>query len=399
VEWSEAKNVRWKIDIPGRGSSSPIVWGDLLFVTTAVPKGVPPAAGAEDAAPPGAARRGPPSREPTSELEFVVLAVDRRDGRIRWQRTVREGRPHAGTHATGTWASNSAVTDGTHVFAYFGSQGLYCLDMEGNLIWERDLGDMQKRREFGEGSTPVLYGEKVFIQWDHEGPSFLFALDKATGKDVWKVSRDEISSWSTPLVVEHDAAPQIVTSATGQVAGYHADTGRLLWHTTGMTDNVIPTPVTLDGLVFAMSGFRGNALRAIRLAGAEGDITGTDAVVWSLDRDTPYAPSPLLYEETLYFVKTNRAVLSSFDARTGKEHYGQQRLEGLGTIYSSPVGVAGRVYVTDRDGNTTVIRHGPEFAVLATNTLDDGFDASMAVVGDEILLRGQEHLYCIGRTD
>jgi outer membrane protein assembly factor BamB len=398
VEWSETRNVRWKVDLPGRGSSSPVVWGDLVFLTTAVPKGGASTGENPGAPPPAGGRRRPPAKEPTSVLEFVVLAIDRADGRVRWQKTVREGLPNAGTHATGTWASNSPVTDGNHVFAYFGSQGLYCLDMEGNLVWERDLGDMEKRREFGEGSTPVLRGDKIFIQWDHEGPSFLFALDKATGGDVWKVERDEISSWSTPLVVEHEGIPHLVTSATDQVAGYHADTGELLWHTTGMTVNVIPTPVSLDGLVIAMSGFRGHALRAIRLAGARGDVTNTEAIAWSLDRDTPYTPSPLLYEGSLYFVKTNRAVLSSFDARTGKEHYSEQRLEGLGTIYSSPVGVAGRVYVTDRDGNTMVIKHGSQFEVLATNSLDDGFDASAAVVGDELLLRGHENLYCIGTS-
>ncbi len=402
VEWSEDRNIRWKIELPGRGASSPIVWGDLVFVTSAVPvdgDGAGPTGAGPEAPPQGQQRRGPPSREPGAVLRYVVLAIDRHDGTVRWQKTVRESVPTAGTHATSTWASNSVVTDGTHVFAYFGSQGLYCLDMEGNVVWERDLGDMDKRREFGEGSTPVLHGDKIFIQWDHEGPSHLFALDKRTGKDLWKVDRDEISSWSTPLVVEDRGTPHLVTNATGQVAGYHAETGELLWHTTGMTVNVIPIPVTLDGLVIAMSGFRGSALRSIRLSAARGDITGSDAIAWSLDRDTPYTSSPLLYDGTLYFVKGNRAVLSSFDARTGQEHYSGQRLEGLGTIYSSPVGAAGRVYVTDRDGNTVVVRHGPKLEVLATNSLDDGFDASMAVVGDEIFLRGQKNLYCISRLN
>jgi len=402
VEWSEDRNIRWKLEIPGRGASSPIVWGDLVFLTTAVP--AEGDATEADPGPPDAPaapgrRRGPPSREPDSTLRYVVLAIDRHDGTVRWETTVRESIPVAGVHATSTWASNSAVTDGTHVFAYFGSQGLYCLDMKGQVVWERDLGDMKKRNEFGEGSSPVLHGDTIFIQWDHEGPSRLFALDKRTGKDLWTVDRDEISSWSTPLVVEQGGTPHLVTSATGQVAGYHAETGEVLWHTTGMTVNVIPSPVALDGLAIVMSGFRGNALRAIRLSEARGDITGSDAIAWSLDRDTPYTPSPLLYDGTLYFVKGNRAVLSSFDARTGKEHYSEQRLEGLGSIYSSPVGVADRVYVTDRDGKTTVVRHGPGFEVLATNTLDDGFDASMAIVGDHILLRGQTHLYCIGRTE
>jgi outer membrane protein assembly factor BamB len=402
VEWSESKNVRWKIAIPGRGASSPIVLGDVIYLTTAVPvdgaaSASPAPEPSEGASPQGGRRRGPPPRTPDAVLRHVVLAIDRHDGTVRWEKTVRETKPTAGTHATSTWASNSAVTDGTHVFAYFGSQGLYCLDLDGNVVWERDLGDMKKRREFGEGSSPVLHGDKVFILWDHEGPSALFALDKKTGKDLWKVDRDEISSWSTPLVVEHGGTPHLITNATDQVAGYHADTGELLWHTTGMTVNVIPTPVTLDGVVYAMSGFRGAALRAIRLEGAKGDLTGTDSIAWSLDRDTPYTPSPLLYDGTLYFLKTNRAILSSFDARTGKEHYSTQRLEGLGSIYASPVGVADRVYVTDRDGSTAVVRHGPDFEVLATNTLDDGFDASMALVGDEILLRGQTHLYCIGK--
>ena len=395
VEWSETRNVRWKIDVPGRGSSSPIAWGHRIFLTTAIPVD---GGGQQPASQQAQGRRQPP-REPTSVLKFVVLAIDRKDGHVVWQKTVREERPSAGTHATGTWASNSPITDGTHLFVYFGSRGLYCLDMDGNVLWERDFGEMKKKRDFGEGSSPALLGDKVFILWDHEGPSFLFAVDKKTGRDVWKVSRDEISSWSTPLAVEHEGTPQVVTSATGQVAGYHADTGELLWHTSGMTANAIPTPVITDDTVVVTSGFRGSALLAIRLAEARGDITGSEAIAWSLDRDTPYAPSPLLYDGTLYFVKANSAILSSFDARTGKEHYRGQRLEGLGTIYSSPVGVAGRLYVTDRDGNTVVIRHAPKFEVLATNSLDDGFDASMAVVGDEILLRGHESLYSIARDD
>ncbi len=394
VEWSETRNVRWKIDLPGKGSSSPIVWGDRIYVTTAVPV----EGGGQASAPPAARGRRQPPIEPSAQ-KFVVLAIDRKDGHVVWQKTVREERPSAGTHPTGTWASNSPITDGTHLYAYFGSRGLYCLDMDGNVLWERDFGEMKKRRDFGEGSSPVLLGDKIFILWDHEGPSFLFALDKKTGKDVWKVSRDEISSWSTPLAVEHEGTPQIVTNATGQVVGYHADTGEVLWHASGMTVNVIPTPVIADGTLVVTSGFRGAALLAIRLAEARGDITGSDAITWSLEKDTPYTPSPLLHEGTLYLLKTNSAVLSSFDAQTGKEHYRAQRLEGLGNIYSSPVGVADRLYVTDRDGNTLVIRHGPKFEVLATNSLDDGFDASMAVVGDEILLRGQKHLYSIAADD
>jgi outer membrane protein assembly factor BamB len=381
VEWSETNNVRWKVDIPGRGSSSPIVWEHRVFITTAVPIN----------------GGGPPSNEPTSVYEFIVYAFDRSDGSILWQRTVRRERPHEGKHQTGTWASNSAVTDGKHVYAYFGSRGLYCLDMDGHVIWEKDFGDMTKRRSFGEGSSPVLHEDKIIVLWDHQGPSFLYALDKVTGEEIWKVSRDEITSWTTPFIAEHDGKHQIVTSATNEVRSYDADTGELIWHTSGMTLNPIPSPVATDGIVLVTSGFRGNALLAVRLAEAQGDITDSEAIVWKLGEDTPYAPSPLLYDDTIYFLKTNSAILSSFNAKTGEPYYRLQRLDGMGTIYSSPVGVNGRVYISDRDGNTTVIRHGPNFEVIARNSLDDGFDASMAVVGDEIFLRGHENLYCIAQ--
>lgn len=395
VEWSETKNVRWKVDIPGKGSSSPIVWGDRIFVTTAVPVG----GGSDEPVPQQSGQRGMRLNEPTGVYEFIVFAINRGDGQILWQKTLREELPHEGTHPTGTWASNSAVTDGKHVFAYFGSRGLYCLDMEGNVIWEKDFGDMTKRMSFGEGSSPVLHEDKIIVLWDHQGPSFLYALEKATGKEVWKVSRDEITSWTTPFIVEHEGKQQVVTSATNEVRSYDAATGELIWHTSGLTLNTIPSPVATNGMVLVTSGFRGNALLAIRLADAKGDITGSDAIVWKLGKDTPYAPSPLLYDDTLYFFKSNSAILSSFNAKTGEEYYRLQRLDGMGTIYSSPVGVNGRVYISDRDGNTMVIRHGPTFEVLAKNSLDDGFDASMAVVGDEIFLRGHDNLYCIAENE
>jgi outer membrane protein assembly factor BamB len=396
VEWSETKNVHWKIDIPGKGSSSPIIWGDRIFVTTSVPVG---GEIDESAPPPQSGRRGMRTNEPKSEHEFIVFAINRSDGHIIWQKTLRKERPHEGTHPTGTWASNSAVTDGKHVFVYFGSRGLYCLDMDGNVIWEKDFGDMEKRMSFGEGSSPVLHEDKIIVLWDHQGPSYLYALEKATGKEVWKVSRDEITSWTTPFIVENNGKYQVVTSATNQVRSYDAATGELIWHTGGMTMNPIPSPVAIDGMVLVMSGFRGNALLAIRLADAAGDITDSDAIVWKLGKDTPYAPSPLLYDDVVYFLKTNSAILSSYNAKTGEEYYSLQRLDGMGTIYSSPVGVNGRVYISDRDGNTTVIRHGSKFEVLAKNSLDDGFDASMAVVGDEIFLRGHDKLYCIADNE
>jgi outer membrane protein assembly factor BamB len=395
LEWSETRNVRWKLALPGKGASTPIVWGDRVYVTTAVSAGAP--APTPEPAPEGAGRRGPRGIPASAELEYVVLAVSRSDGSVVWRTTVHTGKPHTGTHATGTWASNSAVTDGESLFAYFGSAGLYCLDMDGNVQWGKHLGNMDKRRSFGEGSTPALYGDRIVVLQDHEGPSFITALDTGTGDEVWRVERDEISSWSSPVVVEQDGRPVVLTNATGAVRAYDLATGESVWHTSGMTVNVIPTPVVADGVAWFASGFRGAALLAIRFEGASGDITGTDAILWSLDADTPYTPTPLLYDGTLYFLKVNRGILSAFDALSGEALYREQRVPELGTVYASPVGASGRIYLTDRDGNTVVVRHGADMEVLATNVLDDGFDASAAIVGDELYLRGQRNLYCIAR--
>jgi len=398
VEWAEDKNIRWKVPLPGRGHSSPIVWGDRIFVTTAVrtERTVDPeTVKAVEAATPEFHRRR--ARMPRNVLQFAVIALDRRDGSVLWKRTVCEKAPHAATHAHGSWASGSPVTDGERVYAYFGSYGLYAFDMEGNHSWEKQFGPLKMKANFGEGTSPVLCGDMLILSQDQEGSSFIVALDKKTGKEIWKVDRDEATSWATPLVVEHNGRRQVVTSATKRMRGYDAASGALLWEATGMTGNVIPCPVADKGLVFCMSGFRGSALAAIRLDEARGDIVGEpEALAWSRREDTPYVPSPLLYDGLLYFLKGNRGTLTCVDAATGKVHYeGSRRLEGIRMIYSSPVGAAGRVYLTGRDGLTLVIRHGPTFEVLARNKLDDSFSASAAVVGEELYLRGHRSLYCI----
>ncbi|MFQ5907168.1 MAG: PQQ-binding-like beta-propeller repeat protein, partial [bacterium] len=266
VEWDEDKNVRWKIEIPGKGHASPIVWGEKVFVLTAIEtdKAVESQEAEEDEQqlPEWRRRMG---RKATKVHQFAVLAIDRRDGKILWQRTAREEFPHEGTHEEGSWASNSPVTDGEHVYAYFGSRGLHCFDMQGNLLWEKDFGDMSTRMSFGEGSSPALYGNTIVVNWDHEGQSFIIALDKRTGKELWKVDRDEATSWATPIVVEHNGNPQVVVSATKRVRSYDLATGELIWECGGMTLNVIPSPVADNGMVYVTSGFRGNALLAIRL--------------------------------------------------------------------------------------------------------------------------------------
>jgi outer membrane protein assembly factor BamB len=376
LEWSESKNVRWKVELPGRGAGTPIIWGDRVYVLTATP--IDAGAG------------------PKSPHRFMVIALNRKDGSIAWQHTAKEEAPHEGTHNQfGTMASASAVTDGEHVIASFESRGIFAYDMNGKPAWQIDLGDKRMRNEFGEGSTPALYKDKLFVVWDHLGQSFITALEKRTGKEVWRTDREEIDSWATPLVVEHAGRAQVVTSGTNRMRSYDAETGKIVWEGPGLTANPIPSPVAADGIVYLMSGYRGNSLKAIRLAEAKGEVTEAPALIWSMNRDTPYVPSPLLYDGLLYFLKGNTGVLTVLDAKTGKPHYELQRLEASPNVFSSPVGAAGRVYVLGQQGTTTVFKHGTTFEPLATNSLEDRFDASPALADGEIYLRGYRYLYCI----
>ncbi|MFQ5490303.1 MAG: PQQ-binding-like beta-propeller repeat protein [Phycisphaerae bacterium] len=391
VEWSEDKNVRWKVAIPGKGHSTPIIWGDRIFITTAEPFGEAVAPRGDQA--PGAHNNVPPLRQ----QKFMVLAISRRNGATLWQKTVRTGRPHEGTHETGSWASNSPVTDGRHLFVSFGSQGLYCLDFEGALVWETDLGDMQTRHGHGEGSSPALYGDTLIVNWDDQGESFVTALDARNGKPRWKVARDEITSWSTPLVVEHEGKPQVIISATNRVRAYDLDNGSVIWECAGLSRNVVASPVAGDGLVFVANSYDWQAMLAIRLAGAKGDVTNTDSVVWTIDHDTPYVPSPLLYGDRLYFLRHLQGFLTCVTAETGKLLFGPQRLPGIANVFASPVGAADRVYIVSRNGAAVVIKAGLKFELLARNRLDDSFSASPAIVGGELYLRGEQSLYCIAK--
>lgn len=390
LEWGESRNIRWKLKISGEGSSSPVIWEDQVFILTAVPTGevVQPVETSQES------RRGRGTATPTQVQKFAILAINRQDGKILWEEILREELPHESKHATGSWASNSPVTDGEHVFAFFGSRGLYGFDMEGNPLWDKDLGDMAIRRGFGEGASPVLHGDKIIVLWDHQGQSFIVALDKKTGREIWRTDRDEITSWTTPIVVKNAGREQIITVATNRVRSYDLESGQLVWESDGMTLNTIPSPVAAEGMVFATSGYQGNSLLAIRLADARGDITDSGAIVWKHDRDTPYVPSPLLYRDTLYFMKRNSGVISSFNAKAGTENY-KMRLRDIPNVYASPVAADDRIYVAGREGTTVVLEHGPQFKILAVNSLEDGFDASPALVDGEIYLRGHQNLYCI----
>lgn len=393
VEWSETKNIRWKTALPGKGHSTPVIWGERIFLTTAIPYGDP-------LPPRNSTAPGTHDGEPvTQRHEFVVLAVNRRDGKILWRTTVHKKLPHEGGHYTGSLASNSAVTDGAHVYAFFGSHGLYCLDFNGAILWQKQFGEMQTKHGHGESISPVLYGETLFINWDHDGPCFVAAFDKRTGRQIWKVARDEDTSWSSPIVHENDGRPLLIVAGTNRVRAYEPATGKVIWECGGLSSNIVATPVAADGMLFAGSSYEKRALLAIRLDRAKGDITGTDRVAWSRSRGTPYVPSPLLYGDALYFLTHYQGVLSRVDALTGVDRPGQIRLGGIGNIYASPVAAGGRVYVTDLDGKTIVLSHEDTPRILALNTLDESFSASAAIVGRELYLRGKQHLYCIARTN
>ena len=390
VEWSETNNIRWKVALPGRGHSSPIVFGDRVYVMAAAPVG-PEQKPVHDSAP------GVHDSVPVTRTnQYMVMALSRADGRALWKKVVREEWPHEGGHETGSPASNSPVTDGEFIYAFFGSRGLYCLDTSGAVKWRADLGRMQTLHAHGEGSSPVLYGDALIVNWDHEGDSFLYAFDKRTGNQLWKVARDEKTSWSTPLVIEHAGRTQVVVSATKRVRGYDFATGRQLWECDGLTDNVVASPVQWRDMIIAGNSYYKQAMVAIRLAGANGNISSTTNVAWRLNRLTPYVSSPLLYDDTLYHIRHNQNILVRLDPATGEFRGELLRLDGIRDfIFSSPVGAAGRIYVTGRDGSTVVLRHDKENAALAVNRLEDSFSASAALVDKEIYLRGERFLYCI----
>jgi outer membrane protein assembly factor BamB len=390
IHWSETNSVRWKIPLPGKGHSSPIVFGDSVYVLTAVPVGeaqkpvYDEAPGVHDSVP------------VTHRHQFVALAINRRDGSVSWKKVLREEWPHEGGHVTGSLASNSPVTDGEHLFVFFGSRGLYCLNLNGELKWSKDLGRMHTLHAHGEGSSPVLHRDTLIVAWDQETNSFLYAFDKRTGKQLWKVPRDEKTSWSTPLVVDHEGKPQVIVSATKRVRGYDLATGTQLWECAGLTDNVVSSPVYTDGVVIAGNSYYSQAMLAIRLAGAKGDITGSTNVLWKLNRMTPYVSSPLIYDNTLYFLRHNQNILLRLEPLTGTPRGEALRLDGINDfIFASPVGAAGRIYVVSRDGMTVVLSHDRENATLAMNKLEDSFSASPALVDRELYLRGEQFLYCI----
>ncbi len=392
VTWDAATNIKWKVELPGRGSATPIVWGDRVFVVTAIKT--------DRVAGPNDLPKADPQFEkkttaPRNFHQFVVLCYDRKDGSLLWKDTANEAVPHEGHHETHSYAAGSPTTDGQSLYVSFGSFGIYCYGLDGKPRWQRrDLGRLNTRLGWGEAVTPVIHGDSLLLNWDQEAGSSLICLDAHTGKTKWQTPRDEKSSWNTPAVVEHKGKWQVVVNGTNRVRGYDLDGGKELWQCGGMTVNAIPSVVAGEGVVYCMSGYKGSAAEAISLD-ATGDVTDSDKVLWHYGKGTPYVPSPLLAGGRLWFTQMNDNLLTTLDVTTGKAVMDRVRLPGLKTLYASPVAAAGRVYVVDREGTMLVLKQGDKLEVLATNRLNDPVDASPVVVGKQLFLRGEKYLYCI----
>jgi len=400
VTWSETENIKWKINLPGSGHSSPVIWQDKIFFQTAIP--VTEDIDSEQSAPPQRNQRmnqrgrgnAMGISSPATKHKFDLICLDRKTGKQIWQSTACEVIPHEGHHQNHGFASYSPVTDGKLIWANFGSRGLHCFDMDGDLKWSKDLGKMTTPMSFGEGSSPVLAGDAVIVVMDQQGDSFIIAVNKNTSETLWKKDRDEGTTWATPFVIEVDGKIQVITNATKFIRSYDAQTGDLIWQCSGQVSNVIPSPVTGHGMIYCTSGYRGASLQAIKL-GNRGNLSGTDAVAWQVNQACPYVSSPLLYQGKIYVSSVTTADISCYDALTGKPFFVKQRLDDVREIYASPVGAAGRVYYIGRNGTTKVLKNSGKLEVLATNVLNTPIDCSPAIIDNEIYLKGKNVLYCI----
>ena len=389
IRWDEKTNIQWKVPLPGRGSSTPIVWGDKVFVTAAYDTGekAPDKDIPTDKHNPNAK-----TREPTTYYNFMVFCFDRKTGNTLWKKTAAKLVPHEGFHPTHSYAAGSPVTDGKHLYVSFGSYGIFCYDLDGKLIWDRDLGDMHTRYAWGEGASPALFEDALAINWDNDGQSHVFVLNARTGKTLWQKKRDEVTTWATPAIAKHSGKTQLIMNGMTKVRSYDLKTGDILWQCGGQTLNAIPSPIVADGVAYVMSGYRGAKAQALPLD-ARGDITKSDKILWELNEDTPYVPSPLLMGDRLYFTSKNFPFLTCVQRKTGKVLF-TKRLP-LGSLYGSPTGVDDRLYITDRSGTTLVLKNDGKSEIVAKNSLDARIDASPVIVGNQLFLRGHEHLYCI----
>lgn len=396
VTWSESENIKWKVAIDGQGTSTPIIWEDKVFVLTAIQTDK------KDTSIPDPQDQPKTNffdiKRPNQVHAFVVICLDRETGKEIWRDVATTKIPHEGAHHDNNFASASPTTDGKKLYCWFGSAGLFCYDLQGHRLWERDLGEVRVGSSLGEGCSPVLHEDRLVIVRDQRHQGAIEVLDANTGETKWRKDRDEDNAWATPLIVEHSGKTQVITAASDFVRSYDLDTGEIIWQCGGLTGNVTPCPVIEGDYVICMSGYQGHAALAIPLT-ETGDISGSEKLLWTMDRGTPYVPSPLLYDGLLYFNQSNQGILRCLDSKTGEVQFGPKRLDSVSNIYASPVGAAKRVYVVGRNGTTLVLRRSRQFEPIATNSLDERFDASAALVGKSLFLRGARHLYCIESSE
>ena len=390
VSWDAATNIKWKAKLPGRGSATPIVWGNNVFLVAAI-KTDRVATG--DELPRFESNLERRTKASTHFHRFEVLCFDRTTGDLRWRRTAAERVPHEGHHESHSYAAGSPTTDGRSLFVSFGSFGIYCYDFDGNLRWQRDLGRLVTRLGWGEAVTPVVQGDNLILNWDQEENAALIVLDARTGETRWKKERDEKSSWNTPCVVEHKGTFQIIVNGTNRVRSYDLAKGCLLWEFGGMSVNAIPSIVAAEGVAYCMSGYQTSAAMAVSLD-RRGELTN-DEFLWRVNKGTPYVPSPLLIGDRLLFTQANQPLLTVLDRETGRVVLDRERLPSAGQYYASPIAAAGRIYLVNREGITLVLKQGDQLEVLATNALNDPIDASPVAVGKQLFLRSEKFLYCI----
>ena len=396
--WSSTDNVAWKIDIPGAGWSSPIVWGDRIFLTSVVASGAqePPKKGLYF---------GGERKTPTDEHRWMVYAVDFQTGKMLWQSEAHRGAPPLSRHLKNTYASETPVTDGERVYAYFGGIGLYCYDVAGKLLWSKPSQPLATNYGWGTAASPVLHQGRIYIVNDNDEHSYLQALDKKTGEVIWSVDRDESTNWATPFVWEHDGKAEIVTSGRKRIRSYDLD-GKLLWEVGGsLSTIVIPTPFASHGLLYVTSGYVGDEIRPVFAIkpGARGDLTlapgqsSNSGIAWYLPTDGPYNTSPLVYGD-YYYTLLDRGFLTCHDPRTGREIYGKQRIDpGAGAFTASPWAANGKLFLLSEDGDTFVVAAGKEYKLLGKNSLDEMSMATPAIARGSLIIRTASKLYAIRR--
>jgi outer membrane protein assembly factor BamB len=396
TEWSAGKNIKWSAAIAGRGHSSPIVWEDKVFLTTDVEGETVAGAKAVEHKIGSQIFVHPDSVGANRKHTFKVMALDRKTGKILWDQTAYEGTVYDNRHRKGSYAAPTPVTDGNHVYAWFGGEGdgLYCYDFAGKVRWKTAVGKIANVG-MGPGSSPVIYENVVILQCDEdEGKnSFIVALDKKSGKEVWKTPRKVQISWSTPLLVKTAQRTELITSGNETVISYDPENGKELWQAKGHGSNAIPSPLAGHGMVFVYAGFPAKKTMAIKLGG-KGDISETSNIVWRYEKGTAYVPSSILYGDYIYLM-TDRGILTCLDAKTGKLIYEGGRIPVPATFTASPVAFAGKILLTSEDGDTYVIKAGSKYEVLATNSIGEPVYASPAISDGMIFIRGEKNLYCI----